>query len=158
MVFFPSFHNPVPPSPGTEDYILLQLVGTSVHRLLCNLCIYYALMHITIYSFIHSFIQLYIFFNLFILLFILFLVALGLCCCARAFLWLRAAGATLHCGAWDLGMRPSVVVARRLSSCGSRALERRLSSWGHGLNCSMACGIFPDQGLNLCLLHWQADS
>ena len=21
-----------------------------------------------------------------------------------------------------------------------------------------ACGIFPDQGLNLCLLHWQADS
>ena len=22
----------------------------------------------------------------------------------------------------------------------------------------MACGIFPDQGWNLCLLHWQADS
>ena len=22
----------------------------------------------------------------------------------------------------------------------------------------MACGIFPDQGLNLCPLHWQADS
>ena len=27
----------------------------------------------------------------------------------------------------------------------------------HGLSCSTACGIFPDQGLNLCLLHWQAD-
>ena len=27
-----------------------------------------------------------------------------------------------------------------------------------GLSCSVACGIFPDQGLNLCLLHWPADS
>ena len=51
--------------------------------------------------------------------------------------------ATLHCGAWAshcsgfsccrawaLGMRTSVVVARGLSSCGSRALECRLSSCG----------------------------
>ena len=28
----------------------------------------------------------------------------------------------------------------------------------HGLSCSEACGIFPDQGLNLCALHWQAVS
>ena len=28
----------------------------------------------------------------------------------------------------------------------------------HGLSCSAACGILPDQGLNLCPLHWQADS
>ena len=28
----------------------------------------------------------------------------------------------------------------------------------HGLSCSVACGIFPGQGSNLCLLHWQADS
>ena len=28
----------------------------------------------------------------------------------------------------------------------------------HGLSCSVACGIFLDQGSNLCLLHWQADS
>ena len=28
----------------------------------------------------------------------------------------------------------------------------------HGLSCSEARGIFPDQGLNLCPLHWQADS
>ena len=28
----------------------------------------------------------------------------------------------------------------------------------HGLSCSGACGIFMDQGSNLCLLHWQADS
>ena len=29
---------------------------------------------------------------------------------------------------------------------------------GHGLSCSTACGIFLDQGLNLCPLHWQVDS
>ena len=28
----------------------------------------------------------------------------------------------------------------------------------HGLSCSMACGIFPDQGLNLYPLHWQVNS
>ena len=28
----------------------------------------------------------------------------------------------------------------------------------HGLSCSVACGIFLDQGSNLCPLHWQADS
>ena len=28
----------------------------------------------------------------------------------------------------------------------------------HGLSCSAACGIFPDQGSNRCPLHWQADS
>ena len=28
----------------------------------------------------------------------------------------------------------------------------------HGPSRSAACGILPDQGLNLCPLHWQADS
>ena len=28
----------------------------------------------------------------------------------------------------------------------------------HGLSCSTACGIFPDQGSNPRPLHWQADS
>ena len=28
----------------------------------------------------------------------------------------------------------------------------------HGSSCSAACGIFPDQGSNLCPLHQQADS
>ena len=59
------------------------------------------------------------------------------------FLWLRRVGATLCCGArashcggfsccgaWALGVRASVVVARELSSRGLRALERRLSSCG----------------------------
>ena len=28
----------------------------------------------------------------------------------------------------------------------------------HGLSCSVACGIFPDQGSSPCLLHGQAGS
>ena len=28
----------------------------------------------------------------------------------------------------------------------------------HGLSCSVACGIFPDQGSNPCPLHWQVDA
>ena len=28
----------------------------------------------------------------------------------------------------------------------------------HVLRCSAACGMFPQQGLNPCPLHWQADS
>ena len=30
--------------------------------------------------------------------------------------------------------------------------------WHLGLSCSVACGVFTDQGLNFCPLHWQADS
>ena len=78
----------------------------------------------------------------------------------RGFLQLPQARATLHCGtqashcsgfaccrAWALGAWASVVVARGLSSCGSRPQF-----------CSIACGIFPDKGSNPCPLHWQADS
>ena len=28
----------------------------------------------------------------------------------------------------------------------------------HGLNCSVECGIFSEQGLNPCARGWQADS
>ena len=48
-----------------------------------------------------------------------------------------------------------------LRSTGSRrAGSRRAGSVvvAHGLSCSVACGIFPDQGSNPCPLHWQADS
>ena len=49
---------------------------------------------------------------------------------------------------WHAG---SVVVAHGLQSAGSAVVA-------HGLSCSVACGIFPDQGSNPCSLHWQADS
>ena len=57
------------------------------------------------------------------------------------------------------GMWVLVGVVCGLSSCGSCTLERRRNSCGTcGLRCSMPRGIFPDQGSNQHLLHWQADS
>ena len=44
-----------------------------------------------------------------------------------------------------------LAATHRLSSPGSKPVAR-------GLSRSAACGIFLDQGPNLCLLHWQADS
>ena len=43
-----------------------------------------------------------------------------------------------------------------LRSTGSRRTSSVVVA--HGPSCSVACGIFPDQGSNPCLLHWQADS
>ena len=43
-----------------------------------------------------------------------------------------------------------------LQSTGSRRTGSAVVA--HGLSCSVACGIFPDQGSNPCPLHWQADS
>ena len=43
-----------------------------------------------------------------------------------------------------------------LRSTGSRRAGSVIVA--HGPSCSVACGIFPDQGSNLCPLHWQADS
>ena len=63
------------------------------------------------------------------------------------------------CRAWALGMWASVVTAHGLRSCGLWALEHWLSSCGTwAFSCSMACGIFLNQGLNHCPHHWQADS
>ena len=50
-----------------------------------------------------------------------------------------------------LGTRISIAATHRLRGCGSWALEHNLSSWALGLSCSAACGIFPNQGLNLSL-------
>ena len=43
-----------------------------------------------------------------------------------------------------------------LRSTGSRRAGSVIVA--HRPSCSAACGIFPDQGLNPCPLHWQADS
>ena len=55
---------------------------------------------------------------------------------------LRSAGLSLS---WPLLLR----------STGSRCAGSVIVA--HGPGCSMACGIFPDQGFNPCPLHWQAD-
>ena len=49
------------------------------------------------------------------------------------------------------GSRASVAGAPGLQGTG-------LKVEAHGLSCSAARGIFLDQGLNSCILHWQADS
>ena len=90
---------------------------------------------------------------------------------ARDFLWLQGVGTVRcgtraphgggfsHCRAWALGPGSSAAAARGFISHGSWVLEHAgFSSWAHGLGCSLARGIFPDQRLNPCPLHWQVDS
>ena len=65
----------------------------------------------------------------------LFLAVLGLCCCTRAFSSCREQGLLFVVVRGLLTVVASLVAehglqARKLSSCGSRALERRLSSCG----------------------------
>ena len=78
------------------------------------------------------------------------LAVLGLCCYTWVFSSCGGQGLLLVavrrllivvasvCWAWALGSLASEVVVHRLS-------------------CSVACGIFLEQGLNLCPLHWQED-
>ena len=91
-------------------------------------------------------------FFFFLILFIyLFMAVLGLRFCARAF---------SSCGKW--GPSSSRCAGLSLSwplllrSTGSRRADPVIVA--HGPSCSVACGIFPDQGSNPCPLHWQADS
>ena len=82
----------------------------------------------------------YLFVCLFVCLILvyLFLAVLGLHCCTQTFsscgeqglLFIALCGDFSCCGAQALGVQASVVVAHRLSSCGSWALECRLSSCG----------------------------
>ena len=60
---------------------------------------------------------------------------------------LRRVGATLGLGALAR-------IVGGFSCCRAQASVVMV----HGLSCSMACGIFPDQGLKPCPLHWQANS
>ena len=68
----------------------------------------------------------------------LFLAMLGLCWCMQVF---------SSCDKWGL----LIMVCRLLIAVASLVVA-------HGLGCSLACGIFLDQGLNLCPLRWQEDS
>ena len=59
-----------------------------------------------------------------------------------------------HSSSWCVGLSLSRLLLLR--STGSRRAGSVVVA--HGLSCSAACGIFPDQGSNPCPLHWQADS
>ena len=88
----------------------------------------------------------------------LFLAVLGLCCCVQAFsscgqqgllssCYLQAS----RCGGFSCG-------AQALGSTGFRSCSMWILVVTHGLSCSMACGVSLDQRLDLCPVHWQADS
>ena len=59
-----------------------------------------------------------------------------------------------HCSSRCAGLSLSRPLLLR--STGSRRAGSVVVA--HGLSCSEACGIFPDQGSNPCPLHRQADS
>ena len=104
--------------------------------------------------------------------FMLFLVVLSLCCYVQAFsscgkqgLLSSCSARASHCsgfsccGAQALGKRASVIVARRLSSCGSRMLERsRLCSCGAWVQLLQGMWNLPRPGIEPVYLHWQSDS
>ena len=105
------------------------------------------------------FLFLFIYLPIYLSIYILFLAVLGLRCCAQAF---------SSCGERGLLF---VAVCRLLIEVASLAAEHGLQAcglqqlWHVGsvvvvcwLSCSVACGIFPDQGWNPSPLHWQADS
>ena len=93
----------------------------------------------------------------------LFLAALGLCWCTWAFSSCSEWGATPHCGAWAshcsgfsccgaraLGMRASVVVAHRLSSCSARV--PLLQSWCWSFVSSLFIFVSLDRSLLILLI------
>ena len=104
-----------------------------------------------------STIQAFFYIYKFIYLIYLFLAALGLHCCTWAFsscgecglLFVAVCVLLIAVASLVAKHRPqiSVVVVCRLSSCGSRALERRLSSCG--TRAQLLCGIWdlPGPGL-----------
>ena len=88
--------------------------------------------------------------------FLIVVVVLGLRCCTPA---------SSSWGAWGLLF---IVVQGYLAVVAAPAVEHTLSAhrlqWlqplgsvvvAQGLSCSVACQIFPAQGLNMCPLHWQ---
>ena len=80
------------------------------------------------------------------------MAVLGLHFCARAFSLVAASGghSSSRCTGLSLS-RPLLLRSTGSSRAGSVIVA-------HGPSCSAACGILPDQGLNPCPLHWQADS
>ena len=70
---------------------------------------------------------------------------------AQSLSCLRLFGYPMDCRpqAFLLQQVSSVVVACRVWNAGSTVVV-------HGLSCSVASAIFPDQGLNPCPLNWQA--
>ena len=87
----------------------------------------------------------YLFIYLFIYLFMVFVSVRGLSLVAAS-----GGHSSSRCAGLSLS-RPLSLQSTGFRRAGSVVVA-------HGPSCSAACGIFPDQGLNPCPLHWQADS
>ena len=79
------------------------------------------------------------------------MASMSLRCCARAFSNCGGCGYPLVAGCGPLTVVPSLVKHRLQGTQASAVMALRLS-------CPTACGIFLDQGWNLCPLHQQVDS
>ena len=100
--------------------------------------------------------------------FIYFWLYSGLCCFSQSFsscsewrlLFIAVHGLLTavekHCGLCPRGF--SCYRAHTLGARISVAEDMGSVVLAHRLSCSGPCGIFPDQGLNPCPLHWEADS
>ena len=82
----------------------------------------------------------------------LVLPASGLCCCAGFSLVVASGGRSSAAACGLLIAVASLVAEQRLKG------PRTSVVVAHGLSCSLACGVFLDQGLNPFVLHWQVDS
>ena len=121
---------------------LLCALGCSSQYLSCS--VFFDTINLCYSSNLEKIWPLLLFFFLIICLFFYFiLTVLGLLCCVGSSLVAAIGGYfSLLCAGFSL---------RRLFllwSMGSVVVA-------YGLSCSTACGIFLDQGSNLCLLHWQ---
>ena len=76
---------------------------------------------------------------------------LGLCCCTGFSLVSERGDCSLVAGCGLLTAVASLVEEKGLWSTGSVVVA-------HGFSCSVACGVMPDQGSNLCPLCWKVDS
>ena len=100
------------------------------------------------------------FFNLFILfIYYLFLAVLGLRF-VRGLSPVAASGghSSSRCGDRSSSRCAGPSLSRPLLLRGTGSRRAGSAAVAHGPSRSAACGIFPDQGSNPCLLHKQADS
>ena len=124
-----------------------KLLSKTSHLAPCTLTHPVILYHVTLFYFLHfTFTSQKLSFYLFIYFWLCWVFI-----SVRGLSLIAASGATLHRGA-----RASHYRGLSLRSTGSRCTGSVVVA--HGPSCSVACGIFPDQGSNPCPLHWQADS
>ena len=85
----------------------------------------------------------------FLFVYFLFLAVLGLQCFVWAFSSSGEGSSSLF---WCTGFSLQWLLLLQSIGCLGSIVAV------HALSCFEACGIFPDQGWNPCLLHWQVDS